>query len=98
MLLLAVFSAILLVIEYTSDLTQAQVHLLDIFEIVVGCIFLTEFFVRLFLAESKWKFFKKHWWYLLAAIPMTTTIAEYLHILPVARGVRVVKTVLGFVR
>ncbi len=98
MLLLALLSAILLIIELTHHLTPEQVHLLDIFEIVIGSIFLTEFFVRLFLAKSKMKFFKEKWWYLLAAIPLSTTIAEYLHILPVLRVVRVAKTVLGFVR
>lgn len=98
MLLLALFSAILLIIDLTHHLTPEQTHLLDIFEIVIGCIFLTEFFVRLFLAKSKLKFFKEKWWYLLAAIPMSTTIAEYLHILPFVRVVRFVKVGLGFVR
>lgn len=98
MLLLALLSAILLIIELTHELTLEQTHLFDVFEIVIGCIFLTEFFVRLFLAKSKLEFFKKKWWYLLAAIPLSTAIAEYLHVLPFIRVVRVVKVGLGFIR
>ena len=98
MLLLALLSAILLIIDLTHTLTPEQVHLLDIFEIVIGCIFLTEFFVSLFLAKSKLELFKKKWWYLLAAIPLSSAVAEYLHVLPFVRVVRFVKVTLGFIR
>jgi hypothetical protein len=98
MFLLAVVSVILLIIEYTHTLTPGETETLDAFEIIIGSIFLNEFIVRLALAKSKKKFFKEKWWYLLASIPLSNPFAQYLHVLPFLRIIRLAKTALGFVR
>jgi len=79
MLALVVLSLGLLVLEHLEHLSPAQLHMVDIFEITVSIIFLCEFLFELHFARDRTQYFRHHWFYLLAAIPIPTQTFEFLH-------------------
>lgn len=91
MVFLALVSAGLLVLEYTTPLTLAQMRLIDTIDISIACIFLGEFVINFFRAPDKKTYFKKHWWELLASIPVTTPGTQALRLLRFLRLVRLLR-------
>ncbi len=82
---LALTSGYLLVRELADNLTPNQVFVFNIIDLVIALIFLADFGVRLFIAKSRWTFFKYHWWVLLAAIPVTTPFTQSLRLVRLLR-------------
>jgi voltage-gated potassium channel len=95
MIILALVSVFLLVLETTTNLTTEQVYLINNTDLAIASIFLVEFFVKLFLAESKKQFLKNNWWYLLASIPSTIPALRALRILRLLRLIRLTRLVTG---
>jgi voltage-gated potassium channel len=63
--------------------------------VTIAFIFLAEFAIKFFLADSKGKFFKSNWWYLLASIPITTPATQALRLLRLLRLVRLLRLNVG---
>lgn len=95
MMLLALVSAYILIIESGETLALGQALLLDKIDLAIALIFLTEFFVKLFFAQSKSKFLKSNWWYLLASIPITTPATQLLRLLRLLRLSRLIRISVG---
>jgi hypothetical protein len=86
--LLAAVSSALLVFEIVSDATAEQRHLLEQIDVLIALIFLMEFVIRLWRAESKLQFLRHSGWEILASIPITSDMARALRALRMLRVVR----------
>jgi voltage-gated potassium channel len=91
MMSLVAISSSTLVLEHFEKLTPMQLHYVDIFEIGVSIIFLTEFFFEYYYARDRALYFKHHWFYLFAAIPIPTQTFEFLHTIRVLRLLKLLK-------
>lgn len=76
---LVVLSLSLLGLEHFEHLSTAQLYIVDIFEIGVSTIFLCEFLFELHFARNRVQYFRHHWFYLLAAIPIPSQTFEFMH-------------------
>lgn len=91
MALLSLISVLLLVFELVSDQNAEQMRVLELADALIAGIFFTEFWVRFYKAPQRAKFFKKHWWELLAAIPLTHETTQFLRSLNLLRVVRIIR-------
>ena len=85
MVVLALLCLAGLVLEHLEHLSEAQLYALEVFEITVGLIFLAEFVFELYHAKDRWKYWRHHWYFLLAAVPLPTQTFDVL------RGVRLLR-------
>lgn len=85
MLILALVSGILLILELTLNLNAEEMYALDTIDLGIAITFLCEFTIKLLTARKKIKFLQDHWWDLLAAIPVTTPFTEALRLLRILR-------------
>jgi voltage-gated potassium channel len=60
-------------------------------DFAIAIFFLLEWSIRFVLAESKWRFFKRYWWELIASIPLTTDVTQALRTLRTARILRIIQ-------
>ena len=88
---LAFLSAFLLIFEVTSELTPEQARTLEYADMAIAFIFLSEFLYRLGTAANKAHFLRRHWWELLASIPITNETTRLLRTLRVLRLIRLVR-------
>jgi len=95
MMLLALVSGYMLVLEYTTKLAPDQLQLFNTIDLVIACIFLGEFCIKFFLAKKKGQFFKSHWWELLASIPVTSSLTQGLRLLRLLRLFRLIRLAEG---
>jgi voltage-gated potassium channel len=95
MMLLALVSGYLLVLEYTTTLAPDQVRLFNAIDLGISLIFLAEFCIKFFIAKKKGSFFKSHWWELLASIPVTTPLTQGLRLLRLLRLFRLMRLTEG---
>ena len=85
MIMLALVSALLLFLEFTTTLALWQVQLFDFVDLCIALVFLGEFSFKLLLAKNPKKFFEVRWWELLAAVPITTPLTQALRLLRLLR-------------
>lgn len=78
MLSLVAASFVFLALEHFEQLNHSQLFAIELFEIVVSIVFLSEFLFELHYARDRRHYMKHHWYYLLAAIPIPTTSFELL--------------------
>lgn len=83
--LLILISFGLLVYEWLWDPSRHWLIAIDVYEIVLGCILVFEFFIELGHAKSRQKYWRQNWLFLLASIPIPMTMFE------IFRGVRLVR-------
>jgi voltage-gated potassium channel len=93
MIFLALVSGYLLFLEFTTNLTDSQLQFFDTIDLVIALTFLCEFAVRFYIAKKRRKFFKLHWWELLAAIPITTPLTQALRLLRLLRLLHLAQSV-----
>ncbi len=91
MILLAMLSVTLLLIETNTDLSQGQTRAADIVDATIALIFLVEWGIRFRQAANKGQFVKKYWWELLASIPIPNTFAQALRALRILRVLRIIR-------
>lgn len=91
MIILAVVSAGILVFELSGAPSPTEVAVLDHIDLGIAAVFLCEFSIKLFTARDKRKFFRTHWWELLASIPITNPTTQALRILRLLRLVRLLR-------
>jgi hypothetical protein len=85
MFTLVVFSFVFLALEHFEILSHEQLLFIDYYDVAVALIFLAEFIFELYFAKDKGKYWKSHWFYLIAAVPIPTETFELL------RGVRALR-------
>ena len=91
MVFLSLISVFLLFFEVLSAHSPQQLRALDAADMVIAIIFFVEFWLRFFKAGNKKLFFRKHWWELLASIPITSSMTQALRGLNVLRLIRVMR-------
>lgn len=95
---LAIISLVLLVFEHLNKLNDAQLHFVEWFELAVGVLFLIEFCGELYYARDKGKYWRHHWYFLLASIPLPFQSVDWLRGIRALRLLRLLKvfTHLGY--
>lgn len=88
MVTLALISALLLFLEFTTTLSEEQTQVFDLVDLCIAMVFLGEFAFKFLMAKKRKKFFKARWWELLAAIPITTPLTQALRLLRLFRFLR----------
>lgn len=91
MVFLSLISVFLLFFEVLSAHSPQQMRALDAADLVIAIIFFGEFWIRFFKAGDKKLFLRKHWWELLASIPIPSTTTQALRGLNVLRLIRVIR-------
>ncbi|MCH8821513.1 potassium channel family protein [Patescibacteria group bacterium] len=91
MITLALVSVSLLVFEVIADLTVEQSRIIGYADLGIALVFLGDFTYNFAKADSKIKFFKGHWWELLASIPITTEVTQSLRGLRLIRVFRLIR-------
>jgi voltage-gated potassium channel len=88
---LAVASVLLLFLEATSVLSQEQRRVVGYADLTIACLFLVEFAYRFGISEQKGRFLRRHWWELVASIPLTLDWTQALRAIQLLRVVRIVR-------
>lgn len=83
----ALASIVFLALELIGEVSSLALVWIRVADTIIALFFLLEFFARLKHARDKRRFVLLHWWELLAAIPVTSTITQAL------RGARLVRVV-----
>ncbi len=83
----ALASIAFLALELIGEVSSSTLVWIRVADTIIALFFLLEFFARLKHARDKRRFVLLHWWELLAAIPVTSTITQAL------RGARLVRVV-----
>lgn len=91
MLTLVALSFVFLALEHFEKLTETQLMAIEIYEIAVSCIFLTEFIFEYHFAKDRPKYIRTHWFYLIAAIPVPTMSFELLKGIRALRLLKLIK-------
>ncbi|MGK2855900.1 MAG: ion transporter [Thermoanaerobaculia bacterium] len=89
--LFALLSIAILVLESVVEMTPSKHAVLVAADLGIALFFLCEWSIRFFLAENKWRFFRRYWWELLASIPLSTDVTQMLRSLRTVRILRIVK-------
>lgn len=90
-LVLALISAVILVIDVAAELSPQDREFLERVDLVIAFLFLGEFTIRLVRADDRRAFMRKYWWELLASIPITNELARSLRGLRLLRVVRLLR-------
>lgn len=85
---LALASVYFVFYEYLRPVSESALLAIEVFELFVACVFLTDFCISLAKSADKKSYLRKNWYLLLASIPILSSWAELL------RGLRL----LGLVR
>lgn len=91
MIFFSIISIFLLVFEVVSEQTPHQTRVLEIADLTIACVFLFEFCLRLSRAPDRRKFWRGHWWELLASIPITSSTTQLLRGLNMLRIFRLLR-------
>ncbi len=97
MVFLAIVSIGLLIYDFTATNAVKNQQLIHTIDLIIACVFLVEFLFHFTRAKDKKVFFRKRWWELLAAIPISTTTTQFLRTLKIVRIIPLLES-LRFVR
>lgn len=89
--LLALASVVLLVMDVAAELAPSDQRLIATIDLVIALVFLVEWIARFAKAKAKLAFFRSTWWELLASIPITNGGARALRGLRLLRAVRLAR-------
>ncbi|MEM3087051.1 MAG: hypothetical protein QXO51_08035 [Halobacteria archaeon] len=85
MVLLAVFSVSLLVVEFFTPVTPAQAEFIGNIDLAIVAVFWVEFAVRLGKAERKGRYVLAHWYDVLGMLPVSHPALRSLRLLRLLR-------------
>lgn len=91
MIFLSLVSVFLLFFEILAEHTPQQAYALEIADISIASIFLLEFSIRLIRAPNRAVFLRRHWWELLASIPITSDATQILRTFNLLRIFRLIR-------
>ncbi len=80
-----------LLLEYLGHLNTAQLRFIEWYEIGLGCIFIADFAYELHLATDKRRYVRHNWFFLLAAIPLPSNLADALRLIRLLRIIRLAR-------
>jgi len=89
----AIASMVLLALELHGAQSATHVRLIHTFDLFVALFFLGDFTFRLRAVKNKGRFLLWHWWELLAAVPVTTTVTQALRGLKLLRVFELISVV-----
>jgi voltage-gated potassium channel len=92
MVILALISVFLLIIEVVSNLNSEQIQLIQYVDITIALIFLADFIYQFYTAKDRVFFLKTSWWEILAAIPITNPTTQILRSIKLARALPLIET------
>lgn len=92
-ILAALLSVGLLIFELSADLLVEEIALIHTIDLIISVMFLADFLVGMYLAESKKKYFKQNWPDLIASIPISEDLFRSLRVLRIMRLVRVIRVI-----
>ncbi len=98
LIMLAIFSLAMLAYEFSNLAKPSVVLVMQQLDIIIACIFLSDFIFGLFFNK---KYTKKEYWHnnwldFISSIPVTANAAQALRILRVWRALRVISSALDF--
>ncbi len=88
---LVALNLFLLAVESTHHLSHDQVLAIEIFDIMTAIIFIAEFWFEWHYAKDRKKYVREHWFYLLAAIPVPSSLFEELRVIRTLRILKLFK-------
>lgn len=88
---MVLFSFGLLSVEMTGALTTRQLQLIGEYEVVLSFIFMADFGYELWLSSDKRRYFFHNWFFLLAALPFPSNIADILRSVRFLRIIRLAR-------
>lgn len=88
---LVALNVLFLIVEHMEILSHDQLVAIEIFDIVTAVLFLAEFAFELYWAKDWGMYIRHHWFYLLAAIPVPTTLFEELRVVRLLRLFKLLK-------
>lgn len=91
MIILAVACLIGLVLEYFEQLSTVQVKMIGDFELFVGLVFLADFGFELLFAKDRFKYWRAHWIFLIASVPLPGQLFDVMRGLWLLRILRLFK-------
>jgi len=91
MLALVALNITFLVLEHLEVLSHAQLVAVELFDILTALIFIAEFIFEWYWAKDRAKYARHHWFYLLAAVPIPTTLFEEMRVIRVLRLLKIFK-------
>lgn len=96
--ILALCSLIMLGYEFLPNANPDRIILFQRLDIIIACIFLTDFFMGLFFNThfTRKEFFKHNWLNLISSIPVTSDMTRVLRILRIFRAFRVIRASMNF--
>lgn len=75
----------LLVYEAIADPARRLLIAIDVYEIILACILVGEFFIEMHHSRDYRRYLRKNWLFLLASVPIPVTLFEVL------RGIRLLR-------
>jgi len=95
---LAFASLFMLGYEFLPNANPERALLFQRLDIVIACIFLTDFFMGLFFNThyTRKQFFKHNWLNLISSIPVTSDMTRILRILRIFRAFRAIRGATNF--
>jgi|AntRauTorcE11897_2_1112592.scaffolds.fasta_scaffold00047_27 voltage-gated potassium channel len=88
---LAILSAAMLILELSSEFSDAQIRLIYTLDIFIALAFLADFLYEFSTATNRKKYFKQNWYLLLASVPITGGTYQALRSVQLIRLMRIVR-------
>lgn len=88
---LVLLSFVLLAFEHFSFLSTTQVRWVEVYEVTLGLIFIADFIYELRLSADKRRYIRHNWFFLLAAIPLPSGLADILRSVRLVRIIRLAR-------
>lgn len=88
---LAILSAVLLVLELSSEFSQDQLRFVYALDLLIALAFLSDFIYEFYTAKHRRKYLRHNWYLLLAAIPITGGTYQALRSVQLIRLMRIVR-------
>lgn len=91
MLLLVASSLLFVGLEHFGKFTHEQLLMIEVYEVIVGLVFVGEFIFEWYHAKDRQHYLKYHWFYLFAAVPVPLESFELLRGIRALRLLKLVK-------
>lgn len=88
---LAIASIVLVILEFTSSLSEFQHKRMVQVDFVIACVFLLDFLLELITTKNRKKYLRHNWFLLPASIPLTYSMTEALRGLRALRLIRILR-------
>jgi len=77
--------------EYFGHFSATQLRMVEWYEIGLGCLFIADFVYEWRLATDKKRYVRHNWFFLLAALPFPSNLADALRLIRLLRIIRLIR-------